>query len=182
MLELADALGAVFRPHTVNAAHGKLLRDNLVIQLVILGDKQRHRLGWQRYRLLRCGIRHGVTRAERQVNRNAEGRSLTRFALHVDFAVHQIDDFLDDGQSQTAAAHFIHARVHRTRELREHLLHVLGVHADAGVPHDRDQTNPVGVRQGFLVNLKLDFFRQPACTWPRWTADWCKSAAGASGQ
>src|SRR5688572_960002 len=66
-----------------------------------------------------------------------ELRSFAFFALDDDLAAHEIDEFFDDGQSETRAAVLARARHVGLAELIKDVAQRFRVHADAGVGHGK---------------------------------------------
>ena len=91
-----------------------------------------------------------------QVEDDRKLRTLTRRALDLDAAAHELDNVLGDGHAQTRTLDFVRTRGFRAGERVKDVLEELLIHADARVGHLEKQARMVGIAAVKLRDAELD--------------------------
>ena len=102
---------------------------------VVVDHQHAHIVGMQGIVLLGPGRPFGI----QQRHGHGEDRALPLFALHLNIAVHQLNDALCDGHAQAGAAEFAGGGGILLGEGVKELRQVFRAHADAGVPEGKAQ-------------------------------------------
>ena len=144
---------SIFRLLACNTMHCQNLMSNFIVQFIILGNQNMHPLTVCQVRFCRWLTSHfkirfhrrlkdhvGICFFKRKIKDNSECCTNTYSTLYFDPAVHPIHQFLDNRQSQTAAADFIDSCIHRSRKTFIHFLHIVFCHTNSVVLYNWHKT------------------------------------------